>query len=82
MTLPEMLMFSCYQPCCLLGPSWVYLTGARTRSSTVVSFGVCTSATDHVDLGVGVSHVADDAAVLHAVQVLSHHNILVAWRRH
>lgn len=34
--------------------------------------------TDHINLGVGVSHVADDAAVLHAVEVLSHHHVLVA----
>lgn len=26
-----------------------------------------------------MSHVADDAAVLHAVEVLSHHNVLIAW---
>lgn len=35
--------------------------------------------TDHIDLGVGVSHVADNAAVLHAVEVLSHHHVLIAW---
>lgn len=34
--------------------------------------------THHVDLGVGVPHVADDAAVLHAVQVLPGHHVLVA----
>lgn len=34
--------------------------------------------TDHIDLGVGVSHIADDAAILHAVEVLSHHHILIA----
>lgn len=34
--------------------------------------------TDHVDLGVGVAHVADNAAILHAIEVLSHHYILIA----
>lgn len=34
--------------------------------------------TDHIDLSVGVAHVADDAAVLHAVQVFPHHNIFIA----
>lgn len=32
----------------------------------------------HIDLGVGVPHVADDAAVLHAIQVLPGHHVLVA----
>lgn len=40
------------------------------------------SATDHVDLCVGVPHVADNAAVLHAVEVLSDHHVLIAWWRH
>lgn len=38
--------------------------------------------THHVDLCVGVPHVADNAAVLHAVEVLSHHHVLIAWWRH
>jgi len=32
----------------------------------------------HVDLGVGVPHVADDAAVLHPIQVFPGHHVLVA----
>lgn len=43
---------------------------------------VCMSVTDHVDLCVGVPHVADNAAILHAVEVLSHHHVLIAWWRH
>lgn len=35
--------------------------------------------TNHIDLCVGVTHVADNAAVLHPVEVLSHHHILIAW---
>lgn len=34
----------------------------------------------HIDLGVGVAHVAHDAAVLHPVQVLPGHHILVPCR--
>lgn len=37
--------------------------------------------TDHIDLGVGVSHIADDAAVLHAVQVLPNNHVLIAWEQ-
>lgn len=36
--------------------------------------------TDHVNLSVWVSHVADNAAVLHAVEVLSHHHVFIAWQ--
>lgn len=32
----------------------------------------------HIDLSVGVSHVADDAAILHSVQLFSGDNVLVA----
>ena len=32
----------------------------------------------HVDLGVGVPHVADDATVLHPIQVFPGHHVLVA----
>lgn len=35
----------------------------------------------HINLCIRVSHVADDAAILHAVKLFSGNNILVAWIR-
>lgn len=32
----------------------------------------------HIDFSVRVAHVADDAAILHTVQVFSHHHIFVS----
>lgn len=59
------------------------LSRAGTVASIVVSVSsVRVLVTDHVDLCVGVPHVADNAAVLHAVEVLSHHHVLVAWWGH
>ena len=40
-----------------------------------------TSATYHVDLGVGVPHVADDAAALHLVHCITTDDVLVASAR-
>jgi hypothetical protein len=37
--------------------------------------------TEYVHLCVGVAHVADDAAVLHFVHVVSRHHVLVARGR-
>lgn len=36
----------------------------------------------HIHLGVAVPHVADDAAVLHALHVVARHHALVASRRY
>ena len=38
-------------------------------------------ATHHINLGVRVAHIAHDAAILHAVQVLASHHVLVACPR-
>lgn len=34
----------------------------------------------HIDLSVGVTHVADDGPVLHAVQLVSGHHVFVPYR--
>lgn len=36
--------------------------------------------THHIDLSVGVAHVAHDAAVLHPIQMFSGHHVLVSCR--
>lgn len=33
----------------------------------------------HIDLSIGVPHVADNAAVFHSVELLSGNNVLVAY---
>lgn len=37
--------------------------------------------THHIDLRVGMAHVAHDAAVLHPIQVFSGHHVLVSCRQ-
>lgn len=33
----------------------------------------------HINLSIGVSHIADNAAILHSVQLLSGNDVLVAY---
>lgn len=56
---------------------WSVKRNSQTDTSTEQSFYyICTHY--HIDLSIGVSHIADNAAILHSVELFSSDNVLVA----
>lgn len=59
-----------------------------TSKSPCITYGIDTIMGTRVDktrsyqlyLSAGVSHVADDAAILHSVQMFSPHNVFIAFK--